>query len=88
MTNSRAEKGWLLLYKTAVLESDASKMERRVAQAQDAIRKRALELWYSDTAETAERQELQTALRFLRLLLTYGKPCDANEVESAGEAAQ
>jgi hypothetical protein len=84
MTNSGAEKRWLLLYKKAVLEPDPSQMETRIAQAQHAIRERARELWYSDPAETTERRELQTALRFLRLLLTFGKRCETTAVESAG----
>lgn len=73
MKNSSAEKRWLVLYKMAVLEADPTKLETRVSQAQHAIRERALELWYADTSETAERRELQTALHFLRLLLTFGK---------------
>ena len=84
MTNSATEKRWLLLYKKAVLESDPSKMETRITQAQHAIRERARELWYSDRAEVAERRQLQTALHFLRLLLSFGKPREANAFESAG----
>lgn len=84
MANSSAEKQWLLLYKKAVLESDPNKMERRITQAQAAIRERAHELWYSETTEPSERRELQTALRFLRLLLTFGKPSDGTQSESAG----
>lgn len=84
MANSSAEKKWLLLYKKAVLESDPGKMERRITQAQNAIRERAHELWYAETVEPSERRELQTALRFLRLLLKFGKPCDSTQSESAG----
>jgi hypothetical protein len=84
MSNSSAEERWLLLYKQAVLEPDPGKMERRIAQAQHAIRERARELWYSDSLETTERRELQTALRFLRLLLTIGKRSETSAVESAG----
>jgi hypothetical protein len=84
MANSSAEKDWLLLYKKAVLESDPKKMKTRITQAQNAIRERARELWYSETGETAERRDLQTALRFLRVLLTFGKLCDSTGVESAG----
>ena len=76
MKNSGGEKRWLVLYKKAVLEPDPSKLDSRILQAQHAIRERARELWYSDVPMTAERRELQTALRFLRLLLAFGKRSD------------
>jgi len=77
MKNSGGEKRWLVLYKKAVLEPDPGKLDDRISQAQHAIRERARELWYSDVPLTAERRELQTALRFLRLLLAFGKRSDA-----------
>ena len=73
MKNSGGEKRWRALYKKAVLEPDPTKVDTRISQAQHAIRERARELWYSDVPLTAERRELQTALRFLRLLLAFGK---------------
>ena len=84
MNNSSAGKRWLVLYKKAVMEADPTKLETRISQAQHAIRERALELWYAQTPQTAERRELQTALRFLGLLLVFGKRCESNAVESVG----
>jgi hypothetical protein len=81
MKNSGGEKRWLALYKKAVLEPDPSKLDSRISQAQHAIRERARELWYSDVPMTAERRELQTALRFLRLLLAFGKRSDGGAVK-------
>jgi len=82
MKNSGGEKRWLVLYKKAVLEPDPSKLDCRISQAQHAIRERARELWYSDVPITAERRELQTALRFLRLLLAFGKRSEGDAVKS------
>ena len=77
MKNSGGEKRWLALYKKA-----PSKLDSRISQAQHAIRERARELWYGDVPITAERRELQTALRFLRLLLAFGKRSEGGAVKS------
>lgn len=82
MKNPGGEKHWLVLYKKAVLEPDPSKLDCRISQAQHAIRERARELWYSDAPMTEERRDLQTALRFLRLLLAFGKRSEGGAVKS------
>ncbi|MGE5054121.1 MAG: hypothetical protein ACM3WP_08125 [Acidobacteriota bacterium] len=82
MKKSGRERRWLALYKKAVLEPDPSKLDSRISQAQHAIWKRDCELWYSDVPMTAERRELQTALRFLRLLLAFGKRSEDGAIKS------
>jgi hypothetical protein len=73
-----------VLYKEALLEANPVKLEIRVSQAQHAIRERARELWYAETHQTTERCELQRALRSLRLLLAFSKPCRSKAVQSVG----
>jgi hypothetical protein len=85
MKNSGGEKCWRALYKKAVLEPDPTRLDTRISQAQHAIRERARELWYGDVPMTAERRELQTALRFLRLLLAFGKRPDAVRAKSLAD---
>lgn len=72
MTNSGDQKNWLMLYRKVVLEPDTTKLHGLIAQAQQAIRERAHELWYARSAETTERRDLETALHFLRVLRALG----------------
>ncbi len=71
MTNPASDKHWLVLYREAVLESDPKRLKTRIAQAQHAIRKRVLDLWYGGSHATGERRELDAASNFLGLLLTF-----------------
>ena len=68
---------WKRLYQAALLEVDAAKIRARIADAQIAILKRATELVARSACR--EHQELDDALRFLRLL--------ENEASSEREVA-
>ena len=70
MENSDKNHKWLALYREAVLEPDRDKVKVRIAQAQIAIRRRALELWYAGTSETGERHRMDAASHLLGLLHT------------------
>ena len=61
---------WLTLYREAVLERDRGKLRARVSQAQFAMRRRSLELWYAGAADTTERRQIDAASHHLRLLCT------------------
>ena len=63
---------WQTLYREALQEHDLSKMAGRVAEAQQAMRRRALELWYAGTPDTTERRQMDAASHHLRLLCTIG----------------
>ena len=72
MSDTLLAKNWAELYKEALLETDHAQICFRIDQAETAIKQRALELWYSPSRETRERQDLETALRFLGLLRMLG----------------
>jgi hypothetical protein len=64
---------WKVLYQTALFETDPAKIQERIVDAQIAILKRGHKLLASPWCR--EHQELDDALRFLRLLQneTLGK---------------
>ena len=64
---------WKVVYQTALLETDPAKIQELIVDAQIAILKRGHELLASPWCR--EHQELDDALRFLRLLQneTLGK---------------
>jgi hypothetical protein len=61
-------RSWTELYRQALLESDRSRLPARIEEASEAIRRRAMELWYAGSPETKERHDLDASLRFLGLL--------------------
>lgn len=63
---------WLTLYREAVEEHDREKLRARVAQAQNAMRRRTLELWYDGASDTTERRQIDAASHHLRILCTVG----------------
>lgn len=63
---------WLSLYREALQEPDRRKLAARVAQAQHAMRRRALELWYAGTPDTTERRQMDAASHHLRFLCAMG----------------
>ena len=63
---------WLTLYREAVQEQDREKLRARVAQAQYAMRRRTLELWYDGASDITERRQIDAASHHLRLLCTIG----------------
>lgn len=72
MENLDMNRNWLALYREAVLEPDGKRVKTRIAQAQMAIQRRALELWYAGTSETTERRQLDAASHFLGILNAIG----------------
>jgi hypothetical protein len=72
MANSDGNQNWMALYREAVLEPDRRKIKTRVAEAQTAIRLRALEMWYAGPMETAERRQMDAASHFLGVLCQIG----------------
>ena len=72
MADSDGNQNWMALYREAVLESDRRKIKTRVAEAQTAIRLRALEMWYAGPMETAERHQMDAASHFLGVLCQIG----------------
>ena len=72
MTGTPPETNWLTLYRKAVLEQDPNQLRVRVAQAQDAIRRRARELWYAGAPDTAERRRMDAASNCLGVLCMLG----------------
>ena len=61
---------WLRLYREALQEQDRGKLRARVAQAQHAMRRRALELWYAGAPDMTERRQMDAASHHLWLLCT------------------
>lgn len=72
MANSDGSHNWRTLYKEAVLEPDHKKTKTRVAEAQTAIRLRALEMWYAGPMEATERSQMDAASHFLGILCQIG----------------
>lgn len=64
--NDVATFDWKRLYQIAFFETDAAKIQDRIVDAQGAILKRGNQLLASSPC--AEHQELDYAMRFLRLL--------------------
>jgi hypothetical protein len=60
--------GWQELYRSALLELQVEDLERRIGLADQAIRKRMVELRGDDSGAEHERQALGDALRMLRFL--------------------
>jgi len=58
--------GWKLLYQTAILEIDSTRLPKRIAEARRAILDRAEEIQTNPTSD--ERSALNNALRTLRIL--------------------
>ena len=63
---------WSELYRQAIFESDGERLQARIEEASDAIRRRSRELWYTSSPETRERRDLDSALYFLGLLRVIG----------------
>jgi hypothetical protein len=59
---------WYEFYKSAVLETDWSKMEERIRAAEDAIRERESELNLDHGGSPEEREAIAGALRSLSVL--------------------
>lgn len=72
MVDRHKNVNWLMLYREAILEQDPEKLRARASQAQYAIGRRALELWYSGAPDTTERRQMDAASHHLRLLCTMG----------------
>ncbi len=73
---------WLTLYREAILERDPEKVRKRVSRAQQAIRRRARELWYGRVLDSAERLQMDAASCHLRLLCRIGTAGEP-EIDSA-----
>ena len=73
---SRKYEKWAELYQKALFEDDSSALHVRVEAAQHAIQERARELWNASSAgrpiDLQERNELETAMYFLKLLRSIG----------------
>ncbi len=72
MAASEENANWMKLYQEAIDEHDREKLRVRVAQAQNAMRRRTLELWYGGASDTTERRQIDAASHHLRLLCTAG----------------
>jgi hypothetical protein len=57
-------KAWRQLYEAAILEPDPTKMQQRIAEAENAIAKRALAVM-REGADGAEREALANAMQAL-----------------------
>lgn len=68
MSDISWEKKWPELYKEALLEPDYSRLPDLIDDAERAIQRRAMEIWYGGALESKELQDLDSALRFLELL--------------------
>lgn len=68
MSKTPTENEWRDLYRDALMEADPMLVPNRIEEANRAIQRRAMELWYIGVPETNERHELHTALHFLNLL--------------------
>jgi hypothetical protein len=60
--------GWQELYRSALLELQVEKLQQRIGLADQAIRKRMVELRGDDSNAEQERHALGDALRMLRFL--------------------
>ena len=65
MTNDSA---WRELYRVALLELRTEELQRRIAAAEEAIQQRIVDLRRCDSSSGQEMQELNDAMRGLRLL--------------------
>jgi hypothetical protein len=63
-----SEGAWRDLYLAALFEVDTAKLLERIAKAEDAIRLRARELWYSGGSHYREKHALTGALQALEAL--------------------
>ena len=72
MSEMPMQNSWPELYREALLEPDPTKVPARIEEAQKAICRRALELWYAGSPATKELHDLDTALHFLDLLRIVG----------------
>ena len=70
MSRMLPDNEWRALYREALMEPDPTQLNTRIEEANKAIQRRAMELWYVGVPETGERHELDTALHFLSLLAT------------------
>jgi hypothetical protein len=77
MADTFPEKNWTELYKDALLETDHTHVCARIEQAEKAIKQRALQLWYSQSPQPRERQDLDVALHFLALLKSFASEANA-----------
>jgi len=66
--NEREEHRWIVLYRTALLELDASKLVERIHEAREAIRERLAGSSGHGTISLEERGQLEDALHSLRAL--------------------
>jgi len=71
MSELPVRNNWPDLYREALLEPDPTRVPARIEEAQKAICRRALELWYAGPP-TKEMHDLDTALHFLDLLRIVG----------------
>ena len=76
MVNHRNCEKWAELYQKALFEEDTNQLHVRVEAAQRAIQERAHELWHASSAgkpvDVRERNELEAAMYFLKLLRSLG----------------
>lgn len=59
---------WVVLYQSALLELDRSKILERIRKAEEAIQERLQETTTGITLTAAERMQIHDALRNLRVL--------------------
>lgn len=83
MENSEKFKGWRVLYRNAVLESDPAKLILRIREAHQSIQERTRQLWYEGSTDTGERHALTAASHYLQILRTLGGTGGAREKISA-----
>ena len=72
MQGGEMHKGWRVLYRDAVLESDPTRLMLRIREAHKAIQDRTRQLWYEGSIDSEERQALAAASHYLEILRTLG----------------
>jgi hypothetical protein len=75
---------WKELYKAALFEDDHAKMPQRIAEAESALAARAGELFGAGENQVRERQAMENAMYFLRLL----RKTDGSVNTSGGQGKQ
>jgi hypothetical protein len=72
-TRHNVKQDWEKLYRAAIIESDRSKVPKRIENTEAAIRKRSRRLSKIPAHSEKEREAITRALHILSLLLTRGR---------------
>ncbi len=68
----RTSAGWREVYTAALFEDDGAKIRERIIEAEEAIAERALELVSTNEGESREKQAIENARHFLKILGQVG----------------